>query len=268
MHPMERLRFVAQAAGVDPAVVVAETAEAIAHLHPDPAELVTVCRQLVQRNPACGPLWWLSAHLLRDGIEHLWDLADLVAADPTSELLADALPDDATVVTIGWPEIAARALVRRGDVAVLGIDAGVGATGLVRMLDRADSRVEAVDPAGLAVAAAAADLALVEVGVLGADSAVGALGTATLAAAARTGGTPVWLVAGRGCRLPVRFVEWITGVAIDRAAPWRSSFDAVALGGFDPARDVVAGPGGVGAWVPGGAENECPDTPELVPPVA
>lgn len=192
MHPMERLRFVAQAAGVDPAVVVAETAEAIAHLHPDPAELVTVCRQLVQRNPACGPLWWLSAHLLRDGIEHLWDLADLVAADPTSELLADALPDDATVVTIGWPEIAARALVRRGDVAVLGIDAGVGATGLVRMLDRADSRVEAVDPAGLAVAAAAADLALVEVGVLGADSAVGALGTATLAAAARTGGTPVW----------------------------------------------------------------------------
>ena len=61
---MERLRHVARSGGVDPAIVVAETVEALTGLGPAPSELVPLCRNLVERNPTCGPLWWLCAHLL------------------------------------------------------------------------------------------------------------------------------------------------------------------------------------------------------------
>ena len=45
------------------------------------------------------------------------------ATTPIDQLV-DALPDGATVATVGWPELVGQALVRRGDVRVLAVDAG------------------------------------------------------------------------------------------------------------------------------------------------
>ena len=74
VHPMERLRFVARSGDIDAAVVVAETADALTRLGPAPSELVALCRNLVERNPTCGPLWWLCAHLLAnpDSLGSTW----------------------------------------------------------------------------------------------------------------------------------------------------------------------------------------------------
>ncbi|MEJ7583727.1 MAG: hypothetical protein WKF43_06455 [Acidimicrobiales bacterium] len=64
MHPIERLRFVARASGGDQALLVRETAGALAAFRHDPAGLVTACRRIVSRHPASAPLWWLCARVL------------------------------------------------------------------------------------------------------------------------------------------------------------------------------------------------------------
>ena len=64
MHPIERLRMVARAAGEGPALLAQEAAGALAAFAGDPAGLVTACRRLVDRQPTSGPIWWLSARVL------------------------------------------------------------------------------------------------------------------------------------------------------------------------------------------------------------
>src|SRR5215213_840701 len=116
---MERLRYVARSGGGDPSSVVADTVEALRSLSPGPGELVSVCRNLVDRAVSCAPLWWLCSQLLAnpEALATAWDLADVIADDPCADRLADALASDATVVTIGNPPTAAAALCRRGDLA-------------------------------------------------------------------------------------------------------------------------------------------------------
>ena len=55
MHPIERLRMVARAAGEGPALVAQEAAGALVAFGDDPAGLVTACRRLVDRQPTSGP---------------------------------------------------------------------------------------------------------------------------------------------------------------------------------------------------------------------
>ena len=64
MHPIERLRYVARAAGADAESLVRETAGALRGLGLDTAGLVVACRRIVERHPTCGPLWWLCARML------------------------------------------------------------------------------------------------------------------------------------------------------------------------------------------------------------
>ena len=56
-------------------IVVADTVEAIRSLSPGPGELVSVCRNLVDRAIRCGPLWWLCAQLLSEpeALATAWD---------------------------------------------------------------------------------------------------------------------------------------------------------------------------------------------------
>ena len=49
VHPIERLRYVARAGGVDHDVLVRETAAALGALGFDPAGLVTACRRIIDR---------------------------------------------------------------------------------------------------------------------------------------------------------------------------------------------------------------------------
>ena len=117
MHPIEHLRWVARARGLDPSELVREAAVALGTLRGDHRDLVIACRRIVERHPEAGPLWWLGAELLMadDPGRAAWELADRVGDDRSPRVIAAALPDDATVLTIGWPAIGGAALMRRGD---------------------------------------------------------------------------------------------------------------------------------------------------------
>lgn len=204
MHPIERLRMVARAAGEGPALLAQEAAGALAAFAGDPAGLVTACRRLVDRQPTSGPIWWLAARVLAadDPTGEAWRAAEELADDDTPLSLAAHLPDDATVCVVGRPELTEAALVRRGDLAVLVVDALGEGHGLARRLARADTDVELVPESGLGAAAAAADLVLLEAVALGPTGFVGVSGSRAAAAVGRTAGKPVWVVAGAGRVLP------------------------------------------------------------------
>jgi hypothetical protein len=232
VHPIERLRYVARARGADAESLVRETAGALRGLGLDTAGLVVACRRIVERHPTCGPLWWLCARMLTssDPMAAARAAIDEMECDATIDRLIGELPDGATVATIGWPELAALALARRGDVRVLAVDAGHQASSFVQRLERAEVESELVPTESAAIATAAADLALVEAEALDATTLLAATGSAVLAAAARLSSTPVWCVAGRGRRLPAPML----GAIVDRVAhqsidPWSRDVEVVPM---------------------------------------
>lgn len=237
MHPIERLRYVARSSGADERVLVHETAGALRGLRMEPADLVIACRRIVERHPSSGPLWWLCSQVLTapDPFVALSTLADEVEDDPTPRALAHALPDDATVCVVGWPDLAADALARRGDVRVLAVDSDGNAGGLVRRLQRAEVESEEVPAGAVATAVAMADVVIVEPSAVcampgdpgaatpGGGEALATMGSRALAAVAYCAEVPVWLVAGAGRRLPT--ATWSTlvervGRATHASAPW------------------------------------------------
>jgi hypothetical protein len=256
MHPMERLRYVARSGGGDPTVILAETVEAIARLRPTPSELVPLCRNLVDRNPTCGPLWWLCAHLLAnpDEVERGWRLIEEIDCDVTASHLAERLPAGSRVVTVGSPTTVAQALHRAGEVSVLAVLAGDEGHRLVRAMDRVGVGVEPVAPEAILVALGHADLLLVEAEACSTADVVASMGSGLAAVAASAVGVPVWLVAGRGRRLPAGYVETIVG-----SLPGESEvFDTACV-------SHVAGPDGVTSMTPDALAAECPAVPELLP---
>lgn len=104
MHPIERLRYVARAGWAGPAVLAAEAAWAFADLAEREAPaLVTACRRLLDRQPGCGPLWWVAAHVLSAGdpVSEAVRCAQDLEDDPTPSLVLDAIPPEARAVRRG-----------------------------------------------------------------------------------------------------------------------------------------------------------------------
>ncbi|MDA8285773.1 MAG: hypothetical protein M0Z42_21280, partial [Actinomycetota bacterium] len=137
MHPIERLRHVARVEGADPAMLAREVASSLAEVaDAGLAGLVPACRRLVEHHPANGPLWWLSARMLASAepYQEAREAAAALANDPTARRLADLLPEDITVLVVGWPDTAANALRRRGDLEVLVADSGGDGAALARRL--------------------------------------------------------------------------------------------------------------------------------------
>ncbi|MBK9180610.1 MAG: hypothetical protein IPM45_13810 [Acidimicrobiales bacterium] len=261
MHPIERLRYVARASGTDHALLVRETAGALAALGFDPPGIVTACRRIIERHPTSGPLWWLACRVLvaDDPVAEAWRAADDLADDPTAFELAHALPDDATVLVLGWPEQIGEALPRRGDVQVLAVDVLDEGVGLVRRLRRSDVEAVEVPVSGLGVAAARTDLVLLEASALGPGGLVGIAGSRAAAAVARHAGTPVWAVAGVGRVLPGRLWEALVE-RLDADDPWEADDELVPL----DLVDRVAGPRGVDDVAAALAGADCPVAPELL----
>ena len=141
-------------------MVVAEAARALASFTSDPQGLVTACRRLVSRQPGSAPLVWLCARVLTAGDPRaeIREALDELEGDRTSTEVAHALPEEATVLVLGWPEFATEALPRRGDLEVLVADVLSEGSGLVQRLLQAD--VDAIDVpiTGLGAAAAEADV--------------------------------------------------------------------------------------------------------------
>jgi hypothetical protein len=262
VHPIERLRFVARATGAPPDDVVQEAAASLAAFADDPVSLVTACRRLIDRHPANGPIWWLCARTLvsSDPGDEAWRCHSEFWEDPTVDELAHALPADAAVTVVGWPERLAAAFARRGDVQVRVIDVDGDGPGFVRMLERLD--VEAVDVAvsGLAPAVASADLVVLDASAIGPRDALAPPGSWAAASVARTSERPVWLVGGRGRGVPgglwPALVERLGGAA---RAPWERGLDLLPL----ELVDQVAAPGGLQTVSDALATVDTPDAAEL-----
>lgn len=262
MHPMERLRSVARAAAAGPGLLVPEAAEALARLDGDAAALVTACRRLVDRHPEVGPLWWLASRVLcaADPVDEAWRAAAEIESDATAAAVAAAVPDDATVVLVGWPDLVSDGLRRRGDVTALVVSGGGDSGGLVRRLVGAGGEAEDVPDAGLGAAVASAGVVLLEASAAGPERFAGVAGSHAAAALGRAAGVPVWLVAGVGRVLPAAL--WTALEArLERssAPPWHRGTEVVPLALVD----CVVGP--AGPCAPGAAPADgCPVAPELL----
>ncbi len=266
MHPIERLRYVARAEGVPTAVLVEETAASLRAFARDPQGLVTACRRIVDHQPAVGPLWWLAARALTaaDPVAEAERAAAEVEADRTPRALADALPDEASVLLLGWPELAAGGLVRRGDLEVLVCDTDGEGTSLVVRLLRAD--VDAVDvPAGgRGSGAADVDVVVLEATAVGPTGFLAPPGSRAAAAVGHLGPGEVWLTAGVGRLLPERLFTAIGDRVLSVDCPWDDDWELVPL----DLVDRVVGPTGPLPVADALARTDCPIAPELVRPFA
>jgi hypothetical protein len=266
MHPIEHLRYVARATGFDPAVVAAEAAEALAEMaRIQPAGLVPACRRLIERHLAAGPVWWLSARMLRDddpvaaGRRAAYELEQ----DRTAAVLADALPDSATVVLVGWPDVASEALRRRGDVEVLVVDWASEGEQLVRRLRDRGSDAVLVNESGVGPAAVVADVVIVEALAAGPAGVLAAPGSMAAAAVAAHQQVPVWAVTGVGRLLPGPLWDALLA-RLDESGvePWDRSVEVV------PASllTTIVGPDGCDEPAQGLLKATCPPAPELFRP--
>jgi len=232
VHPIERLRYLARSSGADQRVLVSETASALRALRMDPAGLVVSCRRIVERHPTSGPLWWLCAHILTaaEPADTARELAHQLEMDPTPDLLCEAFPEDATVLVVGWPDLAGEALLGRGDVTLLTVDADDQGASFARRLERSDVVAEIVEPAGLAAAVLAADLVVVEATAASATELLASRCSRAAASVAYCSEVPVWAVAGRGRCLPdAAFASLVARVGAVRVA-WDAEADVVPLG--------------------------------------
>lgn len=261
VHPIERLRYVARSSGAAQDVLVRETAGALAALGFDPPGLVTACRRILDRHPVSAPLWWLAARVLtsNDPMGEAWLAADEMTADRTGENLAWALPDDATVTVLGWPDVTAEALVRRGDLQVLVVDALGEGSGLVRRLLQSDLDVADVPASGLGAAVAGSDVVLLEASAIGPQRFIGVAGSRAAAAVGRSAGTAVWVVGGVGRMLPARMWGALENRLDLLGEPWELEDEAVPLDGVER----IAGPPGVLAVSEALRCIDCPIAPEL-----
>lgn len=248
-------------------MLVRETAGALRGLGLDPAGLVVACRRIVERHPTSGPLWWLCASVLAapDPYRCASALADELEADPTADVVFDSLPDEATVCVIGWPDLAGEAMLRRGDVAVLAVDAdedGFGGSAFVRRLQRAEVNAEIVPAAGLAAAVLASDVVVVEALAATTTDLLAPSGSRALASVGYCAEVPVWAVVGRGRCLPVPLFEAMTDRQADVRVPWDAAAETVPLA----LCNWVARPNGVTAVTDMSLslQPECPMSYELL----
>jgi hypothetical protein len=245
-------------------VLVHETAEAIRGLGVDAAGLVVACRRIVERHPTSGALWWLCASLLgsSDAFAAARSLAREVEADPTPDRLVDAMTDEMTVCTVGWPDLVAEAIGRRGDARVLAVDVDGEAASMVRRLQREAIDAEVVEAAGASAAVLASDVVMVEALACSTSDVVVAAGSRAVASVAYCSGIPVWLIVGRGRRLPEPMLSAMAERIDAAGRGWHPVAEVMPV---DLCSSLV-GPGGVAttadaarALVP-----ECPLTPELL----
>ncbi|MDQ3574136.1 MAG: hypothetical protein M3404_04335 [Actinomycetota bacterium] len=248
MHAIERLRSVARARGAGPSLLVREAAEALVGL--DPGAVVPDPASAGHTAPEPG------AEALRSG--------EAIRVDPTPQVLGSVLPDDITVVVLGWPEQVSEALRRRGDLEVLVADcAGVGLS-LARHLRNVGVEADLVPEAGLGAAVGEADLVLLEATAVGPDGFLAGAGSRAAAAVARSAGIPVWVTAGVGRVLPARLWEALLA-RLDQTPeePWHCPEEAVSLALVDR----VARPDGLLSAGQAPGHGDCSTVPELLRPI-
>lgn len=265
MHPIERLRYVARSGGVEHSVIAEEAARALASFADDPAGLVTACRRIVDKHPTSGPLWWLASRVLatNDSRAEAFRCVTALSDDRTAAALAYELPDDATVTVIGWPEQISDALVRRGDIRTLVVDALGEGAGLVRRLEIADAEADEVPAANVGGAVQWSNIVLLEGSAVGPDGFVAVAGSLAAASVAANTDAEVWLVAGEGRLLPERLWAALTDRLDQAGEPWELDEEIVPL----RLVDHVVGPKGKESVEAMLRRTDTPVVPELLKPL-
>lgn len=260
MHPIEHLRHVARARGVDASTLVTETAYAMSAMRLEPEALVVACRRVVQRQIECGPLWWFASALLcaPDPDEVIWELVGQISDDDTARHLGRLIDDDATVVTVGSGDHLVDALARRGDLRVLSVDSHHTATGVLRRLERAEVPADPVPAEGLAAAIGIASAVVIQTPAASPSTALVPAGSLAAALAARHHSVPVWLVAPQGTVLPGEYLTHIVEHSIDADRPWECEFEVIDI----DVVDSVITP--TGALRPADLSPGCAFAPELL----
>jgi hypothetical protein len=262
VHPIERLRYVARATDDSgPSLLVREAAGALASFSRDPAALVTACRRLVDRQPNAAAIWWLAARVLgaTEPASEAWAAADEIESDLSAAHLVSLLPEEAMVLALGWPEVTAPALAKRGDLDVLIVDARGEGHGLVRRLDRMGTDATLVEERGVGAAAATVDVVLIEAVGLGSTGVTAVPGSLAAAAVGLQAGKEVWVVAGVGRVLPERLWQAYLTRIEDANDPWDADLDFVPSGLFTS----VVGPTGACSFDAAWRRADCPPSPEL-----
>jgi hypothetical protein len=262
MHPIERLRMVARAAGEGPALVAQEAAGALVAFGDDPAGLVTACRRLVDRQPTSGPIWWLAARVLcsTEPMQEAWRAVEELQDDRTPSQLAAAMPDGAVVTVVGLGEHTGDALVRRGDLEVLLVDNDAVEPHLIRRLQRTDSMLDAVPASGIGAAVTASNIVVFEVSAIGPGGMVAPAGSRAAAAVAHHAQLPVWAVGGVGRTLPGRLWDALAARLDEDDEPWLAGEELVP----PDLVDNIVGPDGLRPTADAIGAPSCPVAPELL----
>lgn len=226
-------------------LLVQEATYALGVFADDPPGLLTAARRLLNRQPALGALWWMASRLVasNETRSEARDLIQLVRNDQVSRELSHALPDDATVVIIGWPEKVLEAVEARGDIRVLVVDVDGQAMPVVRRLDRMEVEAEAIDPGRIGGAVAGADLVILDAAAIGPSAVLGEPGMVPVAATAKAMGKPVWLAAGVGDIVPEGVWQSIVTKTVEpdlNNEPWVARWEVLTMGMIDR---IVTGSG-------------------------
>jgi len=270
VHPIEHLRYLARAGYADAPELVVETASALRHLGADPANLLLTCRRIVEKHPACGPLWWLCAELLTalEPRDTLRRCVDRVQDDATPSHLASHLAtrfsEGGIVAVNGWSWEIAMALVSTHGFDVCVIDGDNGADHMVRVLERNDVVAHLIEPQRAADAVGECDAVIASAAFVGADTAWSPIGSAQLAAVGYCSGVEVVLATPVGTRLPKVFVDAIVRLVDDetRGEAWHRDIEALPFGLVT----TVVGPNGaddVGSLLARGLAPDAPAATEL-----
>ena len=252
----------ARAEGAGASVLARETAAALVSVADDLPALVTGSRRVIERHPEMGPLWWVAARMLaaEDPAREGWAACAELETDGTAGVLAAHLPDEATVVVLGWPEIAAETMRKRGDIEVLVVDSRNEGPMLVRRLSSAGCDAYDVRESGLGAAVREADAVVLEAEAVGPDGFVAAAGSLAAAATANQLGRDVWLVAGAGRVLPGRLWDALVARLDVTGDPWDLDHELVPLEWVT----TVCGPGGTHSAADTAKRADCPIVPELL----
>ncbi len=141
---------------------------------------------------------------------------------------------------LGWPELTAAALHRRGDLRVRAIDAqGDGSAPSPACSGELGLDAVEVPEAGLGAAVADADAVVIEALAMGPDGLVAVAGSRAAAAVAHHAGLPVWAVVGEGRVLPDRLWRALLGRLDGRGDPWDADEEIVPLDLPRPGRRPV-----------------------------
>jgi hypothetical protein len=260
MHPIERLRWIARAEDEPAAALGSEAAWTLAELaDQEPNALLTACRRLLDRHPACGPLWWVSARLATaaDPLEEGRRAAAELCSDSTSDRIGRQLrvsftATDALVLTSPI-ELSLPALESSNPYPLRLVASPWSIRRSMRDLSVVSSEVTgwSSDEADDAMDGAA--VLLVEVLAAGRDAVIVSRGTAAVVQSARTASVPAWAVIGVGRALPDRLFE----AARERAA---DEVDEVEMEAFA----LGIGPELTGDPATVAAQVTCPPGPELL----